>query len=230
MRSQRILEGGGYNATAAARQTAPASASGGRTATGEAAGRRTASGATAPDFARELSESSATHPFATGPGALSAEDKALVDRIAKAVGAPAEQLRIEERPSERNYHSNGTRQFIVTIEPEQNTPATILMPGSQERVLPLAEDAADFNYDAIAMVKDRLIKAGVDPSTIQFEYRTDVVNNVGGQRTFHLIRADLGNGIKEDFSLEWTLYNPDITAVEIERLLGRPRLNGPRVS
>lgn len=226
MRAQRVWEG-----AASSRQSTASGETTVRRVSTEPAGRRTAVADTPnPSFESELKQSAAQHPFATGPGSLSPEEKALVDRIAKAVGAPPEHLRIEERATQRGYHSNGTRQFIVTIDPEQNTPATILMPGSQERALPLAADAADFGYDAIAMVKDRLTKAGVDPSTIQFEYRDEVVNNVGGQRTFHLIRADLGNGIKEDFSLEWTLYNPDVTAVEIERLLGRPRLNGHRVS
>lgn len=226
MRSQRVLE----NAASSRRNAASAEAGSRRVATEPAGRRSAATGSSGDSFEAEFSQTAAQHPFATGPGSLSPEEKALVDRIAKAVGAPPEHLRIEERSGPRNYHSNGTRQFIVTIDPEQHTPATILMPGSQEHALPLAADAANFGYDAIEMVKDRLTKAGVDPSTIQFEYREEVVNNVGGQRTFHLIRADLGNGIKEDFSLEWTLYNPDITAVEIERLLGRPRLNGPRAS
>lgn len=227
MRPQRELDGGGRTIQPIARNARQSiAAPGGRRAAGSDSFEGALSSA-----AQESAADASKHPFSTGPGAkapaaLTTEEQVLVDRIAKSVGAPAGQLTIEEETSPKGARSNGTRQFIVTVDPQQSTPATILMQGAQEQALPLAEDAAAFDYDAISMVKDRLAKNGIDPAAIQFEYWDDVINNVGGQRTFHYLSADLGNGTKENFSLEWTLYNPDITATEIARLMGRSRLNG----
>lgn len=42
---------------------------------------------------------------------------------------------------------------------------------------------------------------------------------IGGPLTNHSIRTTMPGGITEDFSLEWTLWNPKVTAVEIMRIM-----------
>ncbi|MBM3812675.1 MAG: hypothetical protein FJW20_13690 [Acidimicrobiia bacterium] len=60
---------------------------------------------------------------------------------------------------------------------------------------------------------------GVDTSRMTFELYDDIVDNLGGRYTNHYIRTDLGNGIQQDYSVEWTLRNPKVTAVDIASLL-----------
>lgn len=158
--------------------------------------------------------------------AVSDGELELRNRLAKAVGAPSENVAVKELAGQNTGRTSGTRQYIVTVDaPGSGGPAEAFGV-NHERALPLASDAGEFNYDAISMVKDRLDKMGIPSSNIEFEYWDDTINNVGGHRTFHYLSADLGNGVKENFSLEWTLYNPDITATEIARLMR----GGPGIS
>ncbi|MCC6294297.1 MAG: hypothetical protein IT164_16730 [Bryobacterales bacterium] len=194
------------------------------------------------DFQREMSsaltdtpaagdsapEASEGKTVARQPAAATVSDGELElrNRLAKAVGAPSENVAVKELAGQNTGRTSGTRQYIVTVDaPGSGGPAEAFGV-NHERSLPLAADAEEFNYDAISMVKDRLDKMGIPSSNIDFEYWDDTINNVGGHRTFHYLSADLGNGVKENFSLEWTLYNPDITATEIARLIR----GGPGVS
>lgn len=180
------------------------------------------------DFRDALQDSSGGRTAAP-PASTSANDPSttaaadteqdLRNKLAKIVGASANNVSIQEMPSQDTGRTTGTRQYIVTVDPPGSGGPAESIGVNHTLSLPLAEDAADFDYDAISMVKDRLNKLGISSSGIQFEYWSDHINNVGGNRTFHYLSADLGNGIKENFSLEWTLYNPDVTAVEIARLM-----------
>ncbi|MEP7364066.1 MAG: hypothetical protein ABI972_12490 [Acidobacteriota bacterium] len=182
--------------------------------------------ATSPAPAADGSSGSAS-AAAAAPGAAPAAAAAglsdgeieLRNKLAKVVGASSSQVSVKELPSQDTGRTTGTRQYIVTVDPPGSGGPAEAIGVNHELSLPLAEDAADFNYDAISMVKDRLDKMGINSSGIQFEYWNDDINNVGGHRTFHYLSADLGNGVKENFSLEWTLYNPNVTAVEIARLM-----------
>jgi len=165
------------------------------------------------------SSTGAASASSTVTEAISDGDLELRERLARVVGASAGDVSVTELPSQDNGRSSGTRQYIVTVDaPGSGGPAESI--GVNHVLsLPLAADAEDFNFDAISMVKDRLSKMGISSAGIEFEYWNDTINNVGGHRTFQYLSADLGNGVKENFSLEWTLYNPDVTAVEIARLL-----------
>ena len=179
------------------------------------------------DFSEALSESGTdveSRPAAEELGgeqdaALSDGELELRGKLAKVVGASASQVSVQEMPRQDSGRTTGTRQYIVTVDPPGSGGPADAFGVNHELSLPLAEDAADFDYDAISMVKDRLGKMGINASGIKFEYWTDNINNIGGHRSFNYLSADLGNGVKENFSLEWTLYNPDVTAVEIARLL-----------
>jgi hypothetical protein len=91
------------------------------------------------------------------------------------------------------------------------------------RVLPIAADAAKFAFDPIAMLQDRLRSRGIDTSGIKFD-RVEQTNLSPGSAplTFHYVRAQFPNGQIESYATEWILYNPDVTATEIGRLLGSP--------
>ena len=87
-------------------------------------------------------------------------------------------------------------------------------------LIAVATDAQKFNYDPIAMIRDRLTKLGVNPAGMQFERWVDTINGPGGQRVNQYVRGTFG-GFTENFAVERVLQNPDITAVEIQSLLGR---------
>jgi hypothetical protein len=87
-------------------------------------------------------------------------------------------------------------------------------------LIAVATDAQKFNYDPIAMIRDRLTKLGVNPAGMQFERWVDTINGPGGQRVNQYVRGTFG-GITENFAVERVLQNPDITAVEIQSLLAR---------
>lgn len=196
-----------------------------RDALQDSGGRRPAATSTAP--AASTAESSAA---STAETALSDGEQELRNKLAKVVGASASQVSVQELPRQDTGRTTGTRQYIVTVDaPGSGGPAESIGV-NHELSLPLAEDAEEFGYDAISMVQDRLSKMGISTAGIQFEYWNDDINNIGGHRTFHYLSADLGNGVKENFSLEWTLYNPDVTAVEIARLLRTGGGTGSAVS
>jgi len=96
-----------------------------------------------------------------------------------------------------------------------------LPPLSGTRLLPVAPDAAQFNYDPIAMIRDRLTKLGVNPASIQFDQWTDAIQSPGGNRSNQYVRATFANGVTENFAVERVLQNPDITGVEIQSLIAR---------
>jgi len=73
--------------------------------------------------------------------------------------------------------------------------------------------------DPVPELVSILHSMGIDTSQMTFELYDDVVSNIGGSYTNHLIRTDVGNGLKEDFSVEYTLRNPRVTAGEIARML-----------
>ncbi|MFY4730525.1 hypothetical protein, partial [Nitrospira sp. BLG_2] len=136
----------------------------------------------------------------------------LTKLLANAVGAAADQIKIQETTkASPDGKTNGSRQFIVTVDTEASGEFGPKLNGPLIRALEMTPDAGKFDYDPAALVKDRLEKMGVDTSGIKFEQWEDRISNIGGRRTFNYLRAYLPNGMKEDFSLEWTLYNPDIT-------------------
>lgn len=93
-------------------------------------------------------------------------------------------------------------------------------PDSMERLPPIGSNNLSVHdyEDPVPELVGILQKMGVNTAGMTFELYDDVIENLGGHYTNHLIRADLGNGKKEDFSVEWTLRNPKVTAVEIARL------------
>jgi hypothetical protein len=215
---------------AAASTGSSASSAGGRTSQGSSFQRDltnalsdTGTQATSP----QSSSTTTASPSASTATTLSDGELELRARLAKVVGASAGQVSVKELAGQDTGRTSGTRQYIVTVDPAGSGGPAEAAGVNHTLSLPMAADAADFDYDAISMVKDRLNKMGIPTNGIQFDYWDDVINNVGGHRTFSYISADLGNGIKENFSLEWTLYNPDVTAVEIARLL---RMGGGTVS
>jgi hypothetical protein len=151
-------------------------------------------------------------------------DGELRNQLAAAVGAAPESIQVQELTSAAGGRSSPTRQFIVTVDAAPSGPFPVLMPGNNFRAIEMVPDAKDFNYDPIALTKDRLTKLGVDTSLFQFSRWDDVINNAGGSRTFHYMRVVLPNGMVSDHSVEWTLQNPNVTAVELQSSLRESRV------
>jgi len=99
--------------------------------------------------------------------------------------------------------------------------ASDFAPDTMERLPPIpSNNLSVHDYeDPVPELVSILHSMGIDTSRMSFELYDDVVSNIGGNYTNHLIRTDIGNGMKEDFSVEWTLRNPRVTAVEIARML-----------
>jgi hypothetical protein len=93
-----------------------------------------------------------------------------------------------------------------------------------ERLPPIAADRSGRRYtaldDPIPRVQAELAKLGIDPSFVRFERWDDDIATIGGAHTNHLLRAHLPGGRYEDYSIEWTLRSPEVTAVDIQRRLG----------
>jgi hypothetical protein len=177
--------------------------------------------AAAGQAASQQKESKGTsEPHARG----AAFDAELRKELASAVGSAPESISFQEVTPATGGRSSPTRQFIVTIDAPPSGPFQPLMPGNNFRAIEMTPDAKDFNYDPIALTKDRLLKLGVDPALFQFSRWEDVINNVGGSRTFQYMRVILPNGMVSDHAVEWTLQNPNVTAVELQSSLREQRV------
>lgn len=108
--------------------------------------------------------------------------------------------------------------------------AADVAPNTMDRLPSIGADTANRKFtdyeDPTPKVQSELQKLGIDPSGMKFQRWDDEISNWGGHYTNHSLRVDLGNGVSEDFSIEWTLRNPSVTANEIARLLK----SGGRVS
>ncbi|MEZ5354671.1 MAG: hypothetical protein R2762_18715 [Bryobacteraceae bacterium] len=95
-----------------------------------------------------------------------------------------------------------------------------------DRLPPIPADRTGRRFtafdDPTPRVQAELAKMGMDPSQIRFERWDDDINTIGGNHTNHLLRAFLPNGRVEDYSIEWTLRSPQVTANDIWRLMGMP--------
>ncbi|MEZ5401996.1 MAG: hypothetical protein R2729_20150 [Bryobacteraceae bacterium] len=111
----------------------------------------------------------------------------------------------------------------------QQTPAAAQQDGGAvevDRLPPIPADRSGQRYTALddptAAVQAELAKMGIDPSTIRFERWDDDIATIGGSHTNHLLRAYLPNGRYEDYSIEWTLRSPQVTAADIWSLMRGP--------
>jgi hypothetical protein len=75
----------------------------------------------------------------------------------------------------------------------------------------------------IPRVQDLLIKMGINPAEIQFEFVDDVNSNpLGTGHVNHFLRVRTPNGWKEDYAVEYINRNANITAIEIAMLRRLP--------
>lgn len=89
---------------------------------------------------------------------------------------------------------------------------------------PIGADRSTRTYldfqDPIPLVQAELVKLGIDPSLVKMERYDEVcVNPFNSPLTNHLIRTNFASGAEESFSIEWSLRNPKVTAVEIQRII-----------
>jgi hypothetical protein len=96
-----------------------------------------------------------------------------------------------------------------------------LPPLSGTRLLPVAADAASFNYDPIAMIQDRISRFGYSDGGAVYSRVTDTVPTPIGNRIYPYVRATWPDGTAADFPVERVLQNPDVAATEINSISSR---------
>jgi len=137
------------------------------------------------------------------------------------------EFKLPPKPVQKPVPELVTRIGKVSSEPapaRQVISAAVLQhmrPDGNGYLIPLPSSTLSYRdyEDPVPAVREELRKLGVDSTAIRFERYDDEINNPGGRYTNRLLRVEV-NGKSEDFSVELTLRNPRITAVEIGRLLG----------
>jgi hypothetical protein len=133
--------------------------------------------------------------------------------------------------SQKNDSAGTARQIFVTI---QQPPRELVRSEMTAQVIPLPKEKQVFSYselenptaDPTERVKEELRARGVDPSSMRFERYDQVVNNIGGNYTNYLLRVWMPNGEVGEFDVPLANRNPEITAVEIMRLMNWNPANG----
>lgn len=157
-------------------------------------------------------------------------------------GAPVE-ITVQERQGDGG--AAGSRQFVITVTPHQHEAATTPREAVATAAAPAAAAAAGAPASAsepdrlpiipaatsgsvfamenpIPRVQQRMRELGLDFSGAQFELLDETAASPGaGQIVNHYLRVRTPNGWKEDFSVEYVLRNPTITANEIAGMFRR---------
>jgi len=132
------------------------------------------------------------------------------------------QVKIEESGRQPSGTKPGTRQFLVTFEAP---PAVSALETPSEPALPQAAAqspvaAEQTQADPLAVLRDALSKAGIDPNSMVLSESREAIGYPGGAYINHIITAELGGGRTENFGVELMLKNPWLTAFEIRKLMG----------
>lgn len=133
--------------------------------------------------------------------------------------------------SQKNGSAQEVRQIFVTI---QQPPRQLVPNELTAQVIPLPKEKQVFTYselenptaDPTERVQRELAARGIDPSSMRFERYDQVVNNIGGNYTNYLLRVWMPNGEVGEFDVPLVNRNPEITAVEIIRLMNWNTANG----
>lgn len=158
-----------------------------------------------------------------------------IDRASQS-GAPVE-ITVQERQGDGA--AAGSRQFVITVAPQQHdtgkaasgasmstaaAPAAASSEPDRLPIIPAATTGSVFAMEnPIPRVQQRMRELGLDFSGAQFELLDETVASPGaGQIVNHYLRVRTPNGWKEDFSVEYVLRNPTITAHEIAGMFRRP--------
>jgi len=160
-------------------------------------------------------------------------EQQLYDAIANSLGRLSGQSRqiqvnVQETTSHLPATATGTRQYTITVVPLSAPSVPQSSPASAEpeldRLPPIRSNKGSVRdlENPIPKLTELLQSMGVDTTGFRFDLIDEVVSNWGGDYTNHYIRTRFPNGREQDFSVEWTLRNPRVTAVEIASLLKLP--------
>ena len=73
--------------------------------------------------------------------------------------------------------------------------------------------------DPVSILKAALEKAGISSAGMRFSYADDFVTYPGGGYANRQVTVELPNGRRESYSADLMLRNPQVTVVEIQRLM-----------
>jgi hypothetical protein len=90
---------------------------------------------------------------------------------------------------------------------------------AQASAAPVEE--VDANATPVEVLSERLRATGIDPAALNLTESREIVTYPGGSYENHLIKADFGDGITERYSVDLMLRNPQVTVVEIQRLMNQ---------
>jgi hypothetical protein len=140
---------------------------------------------------------------------------AIRDSLAGA-GLRPEQIRLSSAEG-----SGGARQIIVSFT--EPVPAASSSPaaGAAAASAPAAAASApEGNLSSpIEVLRNALKSAGLDPDRFSLTESREVVGYPGGSYLNHVITAEFGNGLRESYGVQLMLRNPQVTVVEMRRLL-----------
>jgi len=138
------------------------------------------------------------------------------------------QVNIQETTSQLPATVTGSRQYTITVVPLSGPSVPESSPASAEpeleRLPPIRSNNGSVRdlENPIPRLTGLLQSMGVDTTGFRFDLIDEVISNWGGDYTNHYIRTRFPNGREQDFSVEWTLRNPRVTAAEIASLMKLP--------
>lgn len=120
------------------------------------------------------------------------------------------------------------RHFLVSYTPPTASPASATPAVEEQRPAAQAQTqasapAADISQDPIQALNAALAAIGLEPGQFNLTEGTDYSYYPGGVIANHYVKANLGNGLSERFTVDLLLRNPSVTATEIHSMLNRPR-------
>lgn len=110
----------------------------------------------------------------------------------------------------------GTRQIVVSLaQPAPAAAGAVQQPAASGS--PAA--AQQVEMDPVAVLKNALRAAGMNPDGFNLTESREIVGYPGGSYVNHLITAEFGGGLRECYGVELMLRNPQLTVLEMRRAL-----------
>lgn len=134
---------------------------------------------------------------------------AIRDSLAGA-GLRPDQIRLSSAEG-----SGGARQIIVSF----TEPAAAASSSPAAAPAAAASSPEPSPANPVEVLRNALTSVGLDPDRFSLTESREVVGYPGGSYLNHVITAEFGNGLRESYGVELMLRNPQVTVVEMRRLL-----------
>jgi hypothetical protein len=106
------------------------------------------------------------------------------------------------------------------VTPKEAAPVTpkAPAPAAPAAAAPSNTTTAAPATDPLSVLREAMQKAGIS-GTVGLTETNEIVQFPGGSYRNHLIKADFGNGVTENYSVDLMMKNPWLTAFEMKRLM-----------